>query len=213
MPSPDTTTVLNVTENPRAKCCGYLYHATIKDRKAEFNVPPFRCNCDISPHNDKEWAKLEEDESCLTEGTCKALINLCDEWDNLPTEKSYLMFWNEDRQGMVPGITMSSMLFCRHGGIITAKTSGQDIREILNAIGNIEEKYGDMWTEEKIYMAGYVTARMHIEGYSLEMIAAFIGNFVYEGNFGKFESSKYHKKPEKKPKNLRHNGQGNVVRD
>lgn len=102
VPSPDTTTVLNVTENPRAKCCGYLYHATIKDRKAGVNVPPFRCNCDEDPHNDKEWAKLEGDESCLTEGTCKAFINLCDEWDNLPTEKSYLMFWNEDRQGMVP---------------------------------------------------------------------------------------------------------------
>ena len=36
------------------------------------------------------------------------------------------------------------------------------------------------------------------------MIAAFIGNFVYEGNFGKFESSKYVRKPEKKPKNLQH---------
>ena len=125
VPSPDTTTFLNVTENPKAKCCGYLYHATVKDRKAGVNIPPFRCNCDREPHNEKEWSKLEEDESCLIEGTCKALINLCDEWDNLPTEKSYMMFWNEDRQGMVPGITMSSMLFCRHGGIITPVESGQ----------------------------------------------------------------------------------------
>ena len=35
------------------------------------------------------------------------------------------MFWNEDMRGMVPGIMMSSMLFCRHGGIITPVTSGQ----------------------------------------------------------------------------------------
>ena len=68
---------------------------------------------------------MEEDESCITEGTCKVLINLNDEWDNLPAENSYLMFWNEDRCGMVPGITMSSMLFCRHGGIITPVMSGQ----------------------------------------------------------------------------------------
>ena len=122
---PSKVTVLEVTENPQAKCCGYLYHATVEDRKVKINIPPFRCNCSREPHNDKEWAKLEADESCMEEGTCKALINLNDKWDNLPAENPYLLFWNEDRHGMVQGITMSSMLFCRHGGIITPIVSGQ----------------------------------------------------------------------------------------
>ena len=50
-------------ENPKAKCCGYLYHATVKDRKVKDNIPPFRCNCDREPHNEKEWAKLDAAES------------------------------------------------------------------------------------------------------------------------------------------------------
>ncbi len=41
-PSPSRTTILNVTENPKAKCCGYRYHATVKDRKAGDNIPSFR---------------------------------------------------------------------------------------------------------------------------------------------------------------------------
>ena len=130
---PSKETVLTVTENPQAKCCGYLYHATVEDRKVEINIPPFRCNCSREPHNDKEWAKLEADESCMEEGTCKALINLHDQWDNLPAENPYLLFWNEDRRGMVQGITKSSMLFCRHGGIITPDESGQ-IEGIYNLI-------------------------------------------------------------------------------
>ncbi len=125
---PSKETVLTVTENPQAKCCGYLYHATVEDRKVEINISPFRCNCSREPHNDKEWDKLEADESCMEEGTCKALINLHDQWDNLPAENPYLLFWNEDRRGMVQGITMSSMLFCRHGGIITPVESGQTLQ-------------------------------------------------------------------------------------
>ncbi len=134
--SPDNTTILNVTENPQAKCCNNLYHATVKDRKVEDNITPFRCNCKREPHNDAEWEKLKSDESCESEGTCKALINLNGEWDNLPAEVDYLRFWNEDRQGMVQGITMSSMLFCRHGGIIIPVTSGQIIVKELELSSN-----------------------------------------------------------------------------
>lgn len=173
VPSPDTTTFLNVTENPKAKCCGYLYHATVKDRKAGVNIPPFRCNCDREPHNEKEWSKLEKDESCLIEGTCKALINLCDEWDNLPTEKSYMMFWNEDRQGMVPGITMSSMLFCRHGGIITPVESGQIDDQYL-----LEPDIND-----PIQVQEYMWFFFLHKGFSHEATAGILGNVKRECEF------------------------------
>ncbi len=188
---PSKETVLTVTENPQAKCCGYLYHATVEDRKVEINISPFRCNCSREPHNDKEWDKLEADESCMEEGTCKALINLHDQWDNLPAENPYLLFWNEDRRGMVQGITMSSMLFCGHGGIITPIISGQYMQELLDAISGLAYKSGELWTVEMIAMAKYVTLKMFMEGYSPDMIAGFVGNIVNEGNFGYFESSKY----------------------
>ncbi len=157
--APDTTTVLKVTENPKAKCCGYLYHATVKDRKVKDNIPPFRCNCDREPHNEKEWAKLEADETCLYEGTCKALIDLEDEWDNLPTMTPYLSFGNDGDEESISGITMSSMLFCKHGGLITPVTSGQTTKlcasnlnlawynyneTMLSKINAIDPKYNDL---------------------------------------------------------------------
>lgn len=183
VPSPDTTTVLNVTENPRAKCCGHFYHATKKDRKAEINIPPFRCNCDREPHNDKEWDKLEKDESCLIEGTCKALIDLCDEWDNLPTKKSYMMFWNEDMQGMVPGITMSSMLFCRHGGIITPDESGQTVWPYgVFAIPCADSggPKGGLTEEQQKANARYIYNFFKKQGWTTEAICGMLGNIQEE---------------------------------
>ncbi len=200
--APDTTTVLKVTENPKAKCCGYLYHATVKDRKVKDNIPPFRCNCDREPHNEKEWAKLEADETCLYEGTCKALIDLEDEWDNLPTMTPYLSFGNDGDEELISGITMSSVLFCRHGGFITPLTSGQRMGSLFDSINSVSYKTGEQWTAEMIEMAKYVTSKMLMEGYSLEIIAGFVGNIVNEGKFGHFESSDY--KTRKKPSYLIH---------
>lgn len=116
---------MNVTENPRAEACGHLYHATIRDAVKNTNIIPFHCNCSIEP-DDNEWDILKSDKSYQKEGICKALIKLNVEWDSLPSKVDYLRFWNEDRFGKIPGITMSSMLFCKHGGIITLVTSGQE---------------------------------------------------------------------------------------
>lgn len=174
-------TVLTVTENPQAKCCGYLYHATVEDRKVEINIPPFRCNCRREPHNDKEWAKLEADESCMEEGTCKALINLNDQWDNLPAENPYLLFWNEDRRGMVQGITMSSMLFCRHGGIITPVISGQIDDDFL-----LEPDINDP-DQVKRYMWYFFLSK----GLSYEIVAGILGNVEAECGFNLPKAEQY----------------------
>ena len=127
-------TVLNVTENPKAKCCGDLRHATILDCKKYENIKPFRCNCKNAPHNEKEWKNLLSDNSCKALGTCKALMDLNAHWDNMPSDVSYMNFSNE-QYGAVPGINMTSMLFCRHGGIITPVNSGQIARkEIVRGV-------------------------------------------------------------------------------
>ena len=180
---PSKETVLTVTENPQAKCCGYLYHATVEDRKVEINIPPFRCNCSREPHNDKEWDKLEADESCMEEGTCKALINLHDQWDNLPAENPYLLFWNEDRRGMVQGITMSSMLFCRHGGIITPVESGQ-LLWLLGvyaiACATRGGPTGALTDEQKVANARYIYNFFIKQGWSTEAICGMLGNMEKE---------------------------------
>ena len=201
---PGKKTILCVTENIDASCCDNLHYATINDTKKVHNIPPFPCNCILAPYNDKEWEALEADESCLEEGTCKALMNLNEEWDNLPSEQTHMLFWNEGRRRTFPGITMSSILFCKHGGIITADESGQRMQEVLNSISSIAYENGEAWSEEQIDMAKYVTYRMILEGYSLEMIAGVVGNIVNEGKFGQFENSNYETHPEDKPLYLQH---------
>ena len=74
------------------------------------------------------------DESCLTEGTCKALIDLSEHWDNYPSQVPHFRY-NDERFGEVSGITMMSMLFCKHGGIITPVTSGQEIESYPPVFG------------------------------------------------------------------------------
>ncbi len=137
MQSSGKTTVLHVTGESYAKACGYLYHATVKDRKLGVNIKPFLCNCRIGAHTPEEKARVAEDKLCQTEGNCRALINLNDDWDNLPSSESYFLYWNEENRQVFSGITMSSILFCKHGGIITAETSGQEAR-IYTAIGDID---------------------------------------------------------------------------
>lgn len=201
--SPCQTTTLSVTENKVLKCCD-LPHATIKDAKKKDdvnnnNIPPFRCNCILAPYTDEEWATLEADETCLTEGTCRALMKLNDEWDNLPQADG-----EEQQVNDIPLISMGSILFCRHGGIIMAEESGQKRQKVLNSVRDITYENGEKWSDEQIEMAKYVTYRMFLEGYSSDMIAGVVGNIVNEGNFGYFESSYYETYPEDKPQYLKH---------
>ena len=183
---------LNVTENPRAEACGHLYHATVRDAVKDTNITPFHCNCSIEPHNDEEWDTLEADESYKTEGTCKALMNLNVEWDNLPADVDYLRFWNEDRFGKIPGITMSSMLFCKHGGIITPVTSGQieSIDEVFAlATATKGGPVGDLTEEQMQQNARYIYYYFKNLGWTTEAICGVLGNMEIESgiNPGKWQ--------------------------
>lgn len=164
--SPWQTTTLSVTENKKFKCCD-LPHATIKDTKKSDdenhnNISPFRCNCMLAPYTEEEWEALEADETCLTEGTCRALMKLNKEWDNLPREDG------DECQKIsgIPSINMGSILFCRHGGIITPITSGQGKKHNFSDISEFKKEYGDFIAEM-------------IEKYGIQMDVAQIGKIIY----------------------------------
>lgn len=134
-------TVLRVKENPMY-VNGYRY-ATDKDVVVNRNIFPFRCNCNIPVNRKAEEDRINSDPECSKHGVCMHLIRLNEKWDNMPMPgKNYLKKTDvytmiaggaEDIIGNLSvlseeetsGITMTSVLFCEHGGIISPVTSGQ----------------------------------------------------------------------------------------
>ncbi len=109
-------------------------YATVLDAKQGENIFPFKCHCKKGIDREAEYLKIKNDPSCKTEGVCKHLMKLNREWDNLPLTGQFyktrdatihimedLDLIMEDTQC----ITMTSMLFCKHGGLITPVSSGQ----------------------------------------------------------------------------------------
>lgn len=137
-------TVLNVTENP-VSVNGLIY-ATVRDSIQNKNVLPFRCNCSLMTGRYVKVERIEADENCSQEGTCQYFMNLSAEWENMPLEeKQYLMMSDVNPTNLkggiaclldascVEGITMTSVLFCKRGGLIYPETSGQN--EMKKAMG------------------------------------------------------------------------------
>ena len=134
----------------------------------------------------------------LSEGTCKALIDLNDNWENYPAQVPHLEY-EDERFGKVSGITMMSMLFCKHGGLITPVTSGQEntkenfwTEEELHIL----EQFGDIyayenWTEKQKRCAEEIWQRFYVEyGYEAYFVAGIIGNMYGEGVYGMLEDKK-----------------------
>lgn len=171
-------------------------YATVKDTEMGKNIFPFRCNCKKAADRKDELTKIKNDPNCNKHGVCRHLMKLNEEWENLPLGKHLYKTKGAGINGEVENvkkeeiecITMMSMLFCKHGGLITPVKSGQKIRipitwENVRELGN--------WSAERIKLAKYVTQKMLEQNYSLEIIAGMVGNVVNEGNFGQFESSAY----------------------
>lgn len=133
---------LVVTENPDAEVTG-LKHATIKDCEKEKNIFCFG-NCMWHPDNDEEIQKFKNHtEFERKEGSCKHLMNLERQWDNYDIGQSFLNFPDDDSV-QKPGITMTSILFCKHGGFIYPITSGQ--KEKYEAVFTYKDKDGNIVT-------------------------------------------------------------------
>lgn len=128
---------LVVTENPTAEANG-LKFATTADVKKKLNIPFFG-NCDRLPDNVREkqlFYGLSGDE--YKDGTCKLLMNLESEWDNYEIGQEFLKFPDDDNQDKT-GITMTSILFCKHGGFVYPVTSGQTSQGNMKLIYVAEE--------------------------------------------------------------------------
>lgn len=132
--------ILHVTENPIST--NGLTYATVKDTVLNKNIIPPKCNCKLAADRNEEVDKIMADQERNKNGVCRHLMRLNEEWDNMVMDgTSYLTKTNveaslftagiEDALGNigsgeeVEGITMTSMLFCKHGGLITPIDSGQ----------------------------------------------------------------------------------------
>ena len=110
--------------------------ATVKDREliedprkdTDKNIRPFMCNCLNQPNDEEADEILRNREYYEKNGTCCKLIKLRDDWENMIRDTNYQTFSYgvDNRVEEVEGITMLSMLFCSHGGLITPIDSGQE---------------------------------------------------------------------------------------
>ena len=136
---------LKVTENLTANSNG-LMHATIKDCIMENNIPSFG-NCLSGPNCARENEIFQDEEATEKKGgTCQFLMRLESEWENYEIGQSFQSF-DDDVEGEQIGITMTSTLFCKHGGFIYPVTSGQiiEITEIIE-----EDNYTEtFWYTDK----------------------------------------------------------------
>lgn len=93
------------------------------------NVYPFRCNCREAVDRVEEQEIIKANiEECMKNGVCQYLMRLDDEWKNWPGEtgkfheKRAVRVLEETEDGEekvafvnVDCITMTSMIFCKHG--------------------------------------------------------------------------------------------------
>ncbi len=149
-------TRLNVSEN--GLYLGKTPYATVKDTVRDVNILPFRCNCQQKVTGISEMTMIQENmEDCKENGICKYLMWLNEEWDNMPLsnsehsviEPSYLSIsditWIKKEDGTKEpivsnseGITRTSVLFCKRGGLIIPLTSGQG-RLILDDYSDLSD--------------------------------------------------------------------------
>ena len=187
-------TTLRVYENPIYS--NGLIFATVGDTIKGTNIIPFKCNCKIEADRESEIEKIKNDKSCSKHGVCRHLMQLNSEWENVSLgESSYLSrkdisgsvqvpnnYLQQVRYGIVKnssivvekeGLNMCSILFCKHGGIITPVHSGQKSNEIKRKYYTKEDVEHDiangLYTAEDFY---YLVAIVSHEADSYEGMVA-----------------------------------------
>lgn len=132
--------VLEVDENPVSS--NGLYYATVRDAIECYNVPPFMCNCKRLHVSREELKNIMEDKERHKYGVCRHLMKLEKRWNNMPMAGEKYMTLTDtypidgdstvDGESTVEfieqeseGITMTSVLFCKQGGLIYPINSGQ----------------------------------------------------------------------------------------
>ncbi|MBD5393460.1 MAG: hypothetical protein HDR71_04155 [Lachnospiraceae bacterium] len=144
------TEYLRVPENPMS--ANNLRYATVADTKQGWNIMPFPCNCKEPALSVQEDIIKENKVDCQSHGVCKYLMDLEEEWENYDFKENLSVsvsvpykdfmdeaatseledtqmseIWAKDTAQKKKGITMTSVLFCKHGGFIYPCTSGQTV--------------------------------------------------------------------------------------
>ena len=185
---------LTVTENPAAEA-NSLKYATVTDCVKENNIPYFG-NCLRAPDSELEMytfnaihKEANQGMEKRKEGSCKYLMKLESEWENYEIGQSFLSF-PDDAKGQQSGITMTSMLFCKHGGFIYPVTSGQvkveeEVEEEIVEEVEVEEVLVLMEPEldDSEAIKEYVWNFFLNKGFSKEAVAGIVGNVQQECSF------------------------------
>ncbi len=153
-------TVLRVSEN--AMKDNDKTYATVGDYILGKNIFPFNCNCAQPADRQYELSRIREDPECSKHGVCRHLIQLNDAWENFSLGRSYLSKQDDEPPYEKDGITMTSMLFCSHGGIITPIDSGQSFFSITmeSALQQMEAYLdGDLSEDEAAAYIQFVAQR------------------------------------------------------
>lgn len=160
-----------------------LNMATVKNHEKGEHILPFECNCLYLPDRDWEMEEIFEDiEACKKFGTCRKLMQLEDDWENMIKEASYQTFDTGEGE-QAEGVTMMSMLFCSHGGLITPVTSGQIVGlwevSALVCTGTGEHA-GSLTDDQKEINATFIYNYLTNQGWSLQAICGLLGNIEKE---------------------------------
>ena len=205
---PDMTkhlyTELNVSENPMG-INGQPY-ATVNDTVKGTNILPFTGNCRV-PANDseKETIMIQLEYGIRRDGTrkqpgvngvCECLMQLNEQWDNMffADGKDHCMdrvdIDTEGKMESAKGITRTSVLFCKHGGLIVPVTSGQDVVKeeiVINADTVFAlactlsgDHMGTLSWEQKKANAEYIYNYLYEKNWSKESICGLLGNAYRE---------------------------------
>lgn len=120
-------------------------------RFLEANIYPFQCNC-LEPADRAAEEKIikENKEQCMKYGVCQYLMRLNTVWENVPLPVGSF-FETRERNGQredAECITMTSMIFCKHGGLITPERSGQEERKKSVDLNIIKRYLGEGTVDE-----------------------------------------------------------------
>ena len=167
--------------------------ATVKDHKKQMNtgnieqeetgnIEPFKCNCLSFPDRESEREAILNDEECKKYGICRQLMKLDNDWENFIRSTGYLSFNRTTEKERVQGITMKSVLFCSHGGLITPVTSGQINTKIVYALAcaTTGGPIGELEWEQMKANAEYIYNYFDSKGWTAEAICGLLGNIFEE---------------------------------
>lgn len=157
--------------------------ATVKSHEKGKHILPFECNCVYWPDRDWEIEEIFSDvEECKKLGTCQKLMKLENDWENIIKETDYESFDTEEGE-QAEVVTMMSMLFCSHGGLITPVTSGQvpglwDVAAI--ACTGTGEYAKALTDDQKEMNATFIFNYLTCLGWSPQAICGLLGNIEKE---------------------------------